>query len=101
MAYQGKLASLKKDCLYDIHNFIAETRHTDFYYKHFRQILYFFFLQVFTVAAHRDIKMPCIAVGSPTPETTWKVCMYVVVAVSTIVFRVRGITHSSVSARRW
>ena len=31
------------------------------------------FDETFTVAAHRDIKMPCIAVGSPTPETTWKV----------------------------
>jgi hypothetical protein len=31
------------------------------------------FDEVFTVAAHRDIKMPCIAVGSPTPETIWKV----------------------------
>lgn len=31
------------------------------------------FDEIFTVPANRDIKMPCIAVGSPAPETVWKV----------------------------
>lgn len=40
------------------------------------------FDDTFTATFKEDAKLPCLAVGSPTPNITWKVCIPITIAIA-------------------